>query len=543
MRNSEQLELRVRNLDCDHDAAAIERGLRDLRGLLHLQVYPRAAKVKLTYDPSLVDVPTLRVQLQHLGFPAQDGHRQPERPRVWRDPKVLTSAASGVVLLVTWLAERAGASGAATLLPYLGSAVLGGWFFGREAIEELIFERAVGIELLMTIAAVAAIAMGESAEGAMLAFLYSISEAAEGYTEAKTRSAVRALMDLTPKRATVRRDGREMDIPVEELVVNDVFIVKPGQAIPTDGTVLAGHSAMNQAPVTGESVPVDKGPEDAVFAGTINGEGSIEVRALRTVADNTIARIISLVEEAQEKKGQSQRWIERFGARYSPLVLLAGVLLAILPPMAGGASWSVWISRATVFIVAAAPCALVISIPITLVAALGTAARKGVLIKGGLYVEELARVKVVALDKTGTLTRGLPDVTDVLPAAQSPVDAATMVRLAASVERRSQHPLAAAIVRHAESQGISLREPTNSRSITAVGATAQVEEQTVYVAKPEFFRAALHVDVPQIDEIARLEAEGKTVVVVWRPVTDVGDDRDSGRSATRHLGDARGAQT
>ena len=314
MQHPQQLELRVANLDCDHDAATIERGLRDLRGLLHLQVYPRAAKLKLTYDPSLVDVPTLKVQLRQLGFPAQEGRRAPDRPRFWRDPKVLTSAASGVVLLATWLAERAGATGATTLIPYLVSAVVGAWFFGREAVEELIFERAVGIELLMTVAAVAAIAMGESAEGAMLAFLYSISEAAEGYTEAKTRSAIRALMDLTPKRAIVRHDGSEIEIAVEDLVVGDVFIVKPGQAMPTDGTVIAGESAVNQAPVTGESVPIEKGPGDTVFAGTINGEGSIEVRASRTVADNTIARIIQLVEEAQEKKGRSQRWIERFGA-------------------------------------------------------------------------------------------------------------------------------------------------------------------------------------------------------------------------------------
>lgn len=514
MRNSQQFEVRVANLDCDHDAALIERGLRGMRGLVDLQVLPRAAKLKLTYDPSLVDVRTLKAQLRHLGFPAQEGHAAPERPRVWRDPKVLTSAASGVVLLVAWLAERAGAPTVATLTSYLVSAVLGGWFFGREALEELIFERAVGIELLMTVAAVAAIAMGESAEGAMLAFLYSISEAAEGYTEAKTRSAIRALMDLTPKRATVRREGREIDIAVEALVVDDVFIIKPGHAMPTDGTVLAGHSAVNQAPVTGESVPVEKGPDDTVFAGTINGEGSLEVRASRTVADNTIARIIALVEEAQEKKGQSQRWIERFGARYSPLVLLVGVLLAISPPLVAAAPWSEWVSRATVFIVAAAPCALVISIPITLVAALGTAARKGVLIKGGLYVEKLARIQVIALDKTGTLTRGRPDVTDVIPVAETRFDERRIVQLAASVERRSQHPLAAAIVRYAESQGIPLGEPSDFRSITAAGAVAQVAGDTVYVAKPEFFRTEFGLDIPRRGDVVRLENEGKTVVLV-----------------------------
>ena len=510
----EQLELRVANLDCEHDAATIQRGLRDAPGVLDLHVWPRSAKVRITFNPSAGSANAYRLTLHSLGFPVQEGRAAPERPRVWRDPKVLTSGASGVLLLITWLAGRAGAAGAVTLGPYLASTILGGWFFGHEAIEELVRERRVGIELLMTVAAIVAMMMGELAEGAMLAFLYSISEAAEGYTEAKTRSAIRALMDLTPRRALVRRDGREVDIPVDYIVVGDVFIVKPGQSMPTDGAVLSGASSVDQAPVTGESIPVDKAAGDSVFAGTINGNGSLEVRATRTTADNTIARIIELVEDAQEKKGVSQRWIERFGARYSPLVLVAGGLLAVLPPLVSGAEWSDWITRATVFVVAAAPCALVISIPITLVAALGTAARKGVLIKGGLFIEELARIQVVALDKTGTLTRGEPEVTDVIPAAQSPVDPRTMVRLAASVERRSQHPLAAAIVRYANAQGLTTDEPADFRSLTAAGAVARVDGRTVYVAKPDFFRDELRVDVPQQDAITRLQAEGKTTVLV-----------------------------
>jgi len=514
VRNSEHLELRVANLDCEHDAATIQRRLRDAPGLVELHVWPRSAKVRITFDPATGSADTYRSLLRKLGFPAEEGRAAPKRPRVWRDPKVLASAGSGVLLLLTWLADLAGAAGSVTLGPYLASAILGGWFFGREAIEEVVFERRVGIELLMTVAAVVAMVMGELAEGAMLAFLYSISEAAEGYTEAKTRSAIRALMDLAPKRALVRRDGREIDIPVEEVVVNDVFIVKPGQAMPTDGIVLTGASAVNQAPVTGESVPAEKAPGDQVFAGTINGEGSLEIRATRTVADNTIARIIEMVEEAQEKKGVSQRWIERFGARYSPLVLVTGALLAILPPLATDASWSEWIGRATVFVVAGAPCALVISIPVTLVAALGTAARKGVLIKGGLFVEELARVRVVALDKTGTLTRGEPEVTDVIPAAESPVDASAMLRLAAGVERRSQHPLAAAIVRHADASGLPPAEPSDFRSLTGAGAVGRVNGQTVYVARPDFFRDELRIDIPREQDIASLQAEGKTVVAV-----------------------------
>ena len=212
----------------------------------------------------------------------------------------------------------AGAPEAVSTALYVAAILVGGYFFGREALEELIFEREIGIELLMSMAAIVAAVLGQVGEGAMLVFLYSISEAAEGYTEEKTRSAVKALMNLAPKIALVRRDGAEREIPVEELVVGDVFIVKPGQALATDGVVLVGSSSVNQAPVTGESVPVEKRPGDTVFAGSINGEGALEVRATKTFADNTIARIIHMVEEAQEKKGKSQRFIERFGARVQP---------------------------------------------------------------------------------------------------------------------------------------------------------------------------------------------------------------------------------
>ena len=313
--NTEQLELRVANLDCEHDAAAIERGLRGMPGILELEVYPKSAKVALDYDPAVTSEEILAGKLQELGFPPQQGRELAAPPKPWRNPKVLTAAASGVLLAAGWLAELAGLTGLVPTGIFVAAIVIGGYYFGREAIEELLFERAIGIELLMSIAAVAATLMGLAGEGAMLVFLYSISEAAEGYTEEKTRSAVRALMDLTPKMALVKRGGREEEIPVEDLQVGDVFIVKPGASLATDGEVLIGISDVNQAPVTGESVPVEKQPGSTVFAGSINGEGALEVRATKTFADNTIARIIHMVEEAQEKKGRSQRFIERFGAR------------------------------------------------------------------------------------------------------------------------------------------------------------------------------------------------------------------------------------
>ncbi|GMR09840.1 MAG: cation-translocating P-type ATPase [Anaerolineae bacterium] len=432
---------------------------------------------------------------------------------------MLTSLASGLLLLVGWLIGLAGAPEIASTAIYATAILIGGYYFGREALEELIFKREIGIELLMSIAALVAAIMGQPAEGAMLVFLYSISEAAEEYAEEKTRSSIRALMDLAPKTALVRRGDREVEIPVEDLALGDIFIVKPGQSIATDGRILIGDSSVNQAPVTGESVPVEKQTGDTVFAGSINGEGALEVRAIKTAADNTLSRIIHMVEEARERKGKSQRFIDRFGERYSPAILLVGVLIALLPPLLFGVDWTTSITRATVFMVAAAPCALVISIPITLVASLGTGARQGVLIKGGMYLEELAKVRVVAMDKTGTLTRGEPDVTDVLVCHQEqeglPTSPQQVLSLAAGVERLSEHPLARAIVRYAESQTEVPAETREFQSLTGAGAVAHSNGTTVYVGSPELFDRRLGVSLDSAwGDIRRLQEEGKTVVVV-----------------------------
>ena len=540
--STKQLDIRVGNLDCDHDAAAIKRGLTNYPGLTLLKVYPKAAKVSLTFDPETTSPEALKEKLDIMGFPPQAGLSMPEQPKPWRNPKVLTAAASGVLLLVGWLIGLAGALAQLSLIIYIAATLTGGYYFGREALEELIYEREIGIELLMAIAAVVATAMGQAAEGAMLVFLYSISEAAEGYTEEKTRSAVRALMDLAPKFALVRRNGTEQEIPIEEVVVGDLFILKPGQSVPTDGQIISGESSVNQAPVTGESVPVEKQSGDPVFAGSINGEGALEVTATKAFADNTISRIIQMVEEAQERKGQSQRFIERFGARYSPLVLLIGVLLAIVPPLLFGADWTTWLTRATVFIVAAAPCALVISIPITLVASLGTGARQGVLIKGGMYIEELAKIEVVAMDKTGTITRGEPQVTDFVPMNNGPINNEQMLALAAGIERRSEHPLAQAVVQYTAAQGINPAEIIDFRALSGAGAQAEWNGKRVYIGSPALFQEKLGVDLEALTaEIERLQAEGKTVVLlgeetaVYTLIAIRDNIRDNARQAIENL--------
>lgn len=512
------LTLYVQHLDCENEAAAIDRGLRATKGVRDVKVYAKAAKVDVAFDPSGVTADALVARLASLGFPERRRGEDEGPPALLKNPKVLASSASGVLLAGGWLVGLAGAPSRISSVVYVLSAVVGGYFFALEAGEKLVIRRRVGIELLMSAAAIVAVVLGHASEGAMLAFLYSISEAAEGYTEAKTRSAIKALMKLAPKTALVRRGGAETEIPVEELGVDDVFLVRPGQSVATDGVVTAGSSSVDQSPVTGESVPVEKAPGSRVFAGTINGEGLLEVRATKTFADNTIARIIHMVEEAQEKKGKSQRFIERFGDRYSPAVLLIGLAIALAGPLLLGAAWGTWLTRATVFIVAAAPCALVISVPITLVATLGTGARRGVLIKGGVFVEELAKITVVALDKTGTLTKGRPEVTDVLTTPAGATDASGVLRLitvAAGIERFSQHPIAKAIVDHAGAHGVAPASATEFRSLTGAGVVARVDGALMYVGSPAFFERDRAMPPGAWSEpIRRLEEAGKTVVLI-----------------------------
>lgn len=509
----ETLVVRVANLDCAKDAAALERAIADVSGLRAVEVRPTSASVTVTYDPRTITAEGLKEKLARAGHPVVE-RASTGSPAPWRNRRVLTSAASGVLLLVGWVLASAGVAAVIPVGVYLLAMAVGGYDFAREGFEEFFHERRVGIEFLMTTAAIAAAAMGAPGEGAMLVFLYSISEAAEGYTAEKTRSAIRALMKLVPPTAVLRRDGDEVEVPAEDVRPGDIFIVRPGGSIPTDGVISSGHSALDEAPVTGESIPVEKAPGDTVLAGTINQSGALDVRATKAFADNTVSRIISLVEQAQERKGTSQTFIERFGHRYSPLVLLGGVLAAVLPPLAWGGSWDASIRLGTILLVAAAPCALVISIPITLVGALGTGARRGILIKGGIFVEELARIRSVALDKTGTLTVGKPAVTDVV-SVRSETDDGQVLAISAGVERSSEHPLARAIVAEATARGVAIPESSGFQAQIGAGATAEVGGRVVHIGSRTYFSDDLGIDLgPLADELSRLENEGKTLVLV-----------------------------
>ncbi len=400
---------------------------------------------------------------------------------------------------------------------FILAILFGGYHWCKEGLEELIEEKAIGIEILMMAATVGSGLLGMWDEAAFLVFLYATAEGLEEYTYARTRRSIRALLDLAPKEACIRRDGREEHIPAEQLQSGDVFLVRPGESIATDGIILRGQSTLNEAPVTGESMPVDKGEGMKVFAGTINQQGALEIKVTASFKDNTLSRMIHLVEEAQEQKGKTQAFIEKFGRRYSPLVLLSSVAMIVVP-LALNLPIEEWATRAVVLLVAAAPCALVMSTPVAIAAGIGIAGKRGVLIKGGMHLESLGKVKVVAFDKTGTLTEGKPAVTDILA-----VDGmrSRVLQLACSVERLSEHPLAKAIIQKAEEEGVVPLDVDGFAAVTGLGASGTFAGGAIFVGKEEMFKPS--IDKSQFTTSGDvLRSQGKTVVFVGTDMSMLG---------------------
>ncbi len=496
---------------CEACALALQRDLA-AAGLPHAQARFSHGVLTAAAGPGGAATAELSIPLRPARPsvpPARPGVTLPPLERRQMEPVLVALTAIfglAAALLGSYLSPLA-----ITLL-WLAAYVAGGAYGLLDGIAKL-RERALDVNLLMIAAALGAAALGQPAEGAALLFLFSLSNALQALAMERSRNAIRALMDLRPAQALVRRRSRLVALPVEQLVLGDRVIVRPGERLPADGVVVEGASAVDQSPLTGESVPVAKRPGDHVFAGTVNGEGSLEIRVTRLAADSTLARIIRLVEEAQDQKARLQRWLDTFEQRYA-LVVIGAALLAGTVPLLFGQPLGPTLYRAMTLLVVASPCALVISTPASILSAIANAARRGILFKGGVHLERLAGVKVVAFDKTGTLTQGRPELTDVVP-LDSHITPERVLQLAAAVEAKSEHPIAGALVSAARERGLELAESRGFRAAPGLGVQAEVDGEVIRVGGPRFF-AENGQRVPDglLAARRRLESQGKTVMLV-----------------------------
>jgi Cd2+/Zn2+-exporting ATPase len=367
------------------------------------------------------------------------------------------------------------------------------------------------MNVLMTTAVIGAVLIGQASEGATVVVLFALGNALENRALERARRGLRELMSLAPPIATVRRDGRESTVPLEDVAIGDLVLVRPGERVPTDGLVREGGSAVEEGPITGEPMPVAKEPGDSVWAGSLNGTGFLAIEATTAAKDNTIAKITHLIEEAQARRAPVEQTVERFSRYYTPAVMGLALLLAVVPPLMGEPLLES-IRRALVMLVIACPCALVISTPVSIVSAMSAASRGGVLVKGGRFLEAMSRVKVVALDKTGTVTTGRPVVEEVRPLGSASDE--TVLRLAATVERRAHHPVARAIVAAADERGLADAGAVSFESITGQGAEAEVAGKEVLVGSVAYVSEHACDTGTHRHAVAELEALGKTVVVV-----------------------------
>jgi Cd2+/Zn2+-exporting ATPase len=511
---------KVEGMDCREEVAMIERRFKHLRGLEAFSADVMGKRLHVKYDAAVLTTSAIAAAVAEAGMRAWLEHEEPvtgtaahERARrylVW-----LAGGVLGAGLALDWL----GAGPRAAMPLFVAAILLGVTAIGRRTLES-IRARSLDINVLMIVAVVGAVALGQFSEAASVVFLFAVAQTLEARTMERARAAISALLDLTPVDALVRRADGEHRVAVDEVRIGDVIVVRPGEKIPLDGTVAAGHSAVNQAPVTGESLPADKSPGDDVFAGTINGRGALDVRVTRARRDTTLARIIHLVERAQAERAPAQALVERFARVYTPAMLVLAATLALAPPLLLGAPWQSWLYRALVLLVVSCPCALVISTPVSIVAALSGAARKGVLIKGGKYLERAGSVRCVAFDKTGTLTHGRPEIVDVV--ALDGFSPGAVVGLAAAVEHRSTHPIARAILHYAAGERMETAPAEGVTSIDGRGAEGRVAGAHIVVGNHRLFEERRLCSPAVHARASEVSASGRTAVLVARDGEPIG---------------------
>lgn len=444
----------------------------------------------------------------HDEAPDDDG-AEADLARWWQVVEIRAAIVAGALLVAALISSVAEGPQYVELGLQVGALVIAGYTFVPSTLRRLARGK-IGVGTLMTIAAVGAVVLGEVGEAAMLAFLFAISEGLEEYAVTRTRRGLRALLSLVPDTATVRRGGRELVVSPTDLVVGDTMIVKPGERLATDGTISSGHTALDTSAITGESVPTEAGPGSEVFAGFINGTGVLEVTVTAAARDNSLAKIVRIVEAEQSRKGQAQRLADKIARPLVPSVMIAAGVIAGVGSALGDPR--VWVERALVVLVAASPCALAIAIPVTVVAAIGAASKLGVLIKGGAALEALGRIRTVALDKTGTLTRNQPSVVDITTTGSA--SRTEVLTVAAALEARSEHPLARAILAAAADP---VTPADDVDAVTGAGLVGSVEGHPVRLGRPGWIEAGALTD-----DIDRMQRAGATAVLIERDGTVIG---------------------
>ncbi|ADI01580.1 heavy metal translocating P-type ATPase [Syntrophothermus lipocalidus] len=508
--------IRIFGLDCGDCAAKLETGLRRIPGVKRAVVNLALSKVEVDHSGPL---PEILKTIEAMGYTAKLEDRRLKSgfdgQNTATSKYALPTVLSGTMVAIGLFFGLLGLPDSIVSAAYLVAILFGGYLPARNGWAIIRSARELDMNVLVVIAVAGAVAIGRLEEAAAVVFLFSLGNTLQGYTFERTRSSIRALMELAPDEAVVRRDGREEVLSVQDIRIGDVVIVRPGERVPVDGRILEGTTFVNQAAITGESVPVEKKPGDEVLAGSINGMGALEVEVTRAAQDNTVSRIIRLVEQAQTQRAPSQQTVDRFARYYTPIVITAAILVAIVPPLGLHQPFNKWLYEALAMLLVACPCALVISTPVAVVAALGNAARNGVLIKGGGYLEEAGTLSVVAFDKTGTLTVGEPRVTDVVPLTAT---AQEVIQVAAAIEARSEHPLGEAITKYAKDAGIDAPAVSGFRSVPGRGAQGNIGDKRYHIGSERFI-AELGISLAAArKDIARLQSCGKTVIIV-------GDDK------------------
>lgn len=508
---------RIQGLTCANCAGKFEKNVNVIPGVKEAKVNFGAAKISVTGDTSIEHLEKAGAFENLKVIPEKSGEvpQQEEKEPFYK--KYRTLLFSTTLLVVGYLSFFIqGEDHIVTTLLFLAAMLVGGLSLFKIGFQNLLrFE--FDMKTLMTLAVIGGAFIGEWGEVAVVVILFAISEELERFSMDRARHSIRALMTIAPREALIRRDSQELMIHVDDIAVGDTMIVKPGEKIAMDGVVVKGNSAVNQAAITGESVPVEKTTDDDVFAGTLNEEGLLEVNITKLVADTTISKIIHLVEEAQGERAPSQAFVDKFAKYYTPIIMVIAALVAIMPPLLFGGSWDTWIYQGLAVLVVGCPCALVISTPISIVSAIGNAAKHGVLVKGGIYLEEIGSLKAIAFDKTGTLTKGVPTVTDYhVLNAQTNED--ELLAIIAALEDRSHHPLASAIMKKANAAHINYTDiqVEDFSSITGKGIKGIVDAVPYYIGSPKLFKevAAIRFTKAFETEILALQNQGNTVMLV-----------------------------